>query len=262
MKKLLLTFFLIADVLWAADHTKEAPNQEVLKNIQEAAKEGKPQAQFELGCLLSSGEYLPRNAGEAFRLFLESAKQGYSKAQYKVGMAYFNGEGILKNQKEGLAWIYLSILDGTPLSICQSMEASVGPQTVESAKQRSKDLIALLPKEIIDFIKLKEKAPGGDPETQYKLGRYYENRKIEPMAFGEAALQLGGVGQIASDDNREAIKWITKASDQGYAPAQNELGNLYSMNKVHAEDDKEVHVLTLASGYKSNSINWLFSGGI
>jgi len=61
------------------------------------------------------------------------------------------------------------------------------------------------------------------------------------MSLGEAVLQLGGVGQNTSDDIREAIKWITKASDQGYAPAQNELGNLYSMNKVHAEDDKEIH---------------------
>lgn len=241
MKKTLLTFLLLIEISWATDHTKEAPTPEVLNNIQLSAKEGNPQAQFELGCILINGEYLPRNAAEAFRLFLESAKQGYAKAQYKVGICYFNGEGVLKDQKEGLAWVYLSILEGLPTSICESMESIVGSQSSESSKQRSKELIALLPKEVVEFINLKSKAPEGDPEIQYKLGLYYENRRVEPMSLGEAVLQIGGIDQRTHNDTQEAVKWISMAADQNYAPAQNELANLYSMNKVHPDDDKEVH---------------------
>jgi len=127
------------------------PSKEDLKKIQEAAYQHDAQAEFELGCLLSSGEYLPKNLSEAFNLFLKSAAQGLSKAQYKVGMAYFNGKGVSKDQREGLAWVYIAMMDGVPSSVCNSMELSMGSQATKEAKQRSKELIETLPKGPIAF---------------------------------------------------------------------------------------------------------------
>jgi TPR repeat protein len=227
-----------------------------MKNIQDAANEGKPQAEFELGCLLSSGEFIPKNGKEAFRLFLESAKQGYARAQYKLGVAYFNGEGVLKDQVEGLAWMNLSIVDGLPESLCQTMETIAGGEVSNKAKKRSQELLSTMPKEVIRFYSLKEKAPNGDAETQYQLGLYYNERKIEPMDLGEAVLQIGGVGDIKSEDIKEAVKWIRKAADLGYAPAQNELANLYEMNSVDNLDDKQRMRIADEKGRKNALIWW------
>ncbi len=124
----------------ASDHTKEAPSEEVIKNIRNAAKEGMPQAEFELGCLLSNGEFLPKDSREAFRLFLHAAKQGYSKAQYKVGIAYFNGDGVPKDQREGLAWVYLACMNGLVVNACASMEKTIGKDGSDRAKIRSQEL--------------------------------------------------------------------------------------------------------------------------
>jgi TPR repeat protein len=255
MKRLILILLLGVHISRASDHTKEAPSPEVLKNIQDAAKEGKPQSEFELGCLMSSGEYLPKNSSEAFKLFLASAQQGYAKAQYKVGVAYFNGEGVAKDQKEGLAWMYLSSMDGLPTSLVETMETTAGSELCGSAKKRSQALLMSMPKEVIRFCRLKEMAPDGNPETQYQLGLCYKSRKIEPMNLGEAVLQMGGVGNVSANDMKEAVRWIRTAAQQGYAPAQNELANLYEINRVDNLDDRARANIADVKGRK-NAIYW------
>ncbi len=230
MKKTLIALAFFARLTLAANFSEAPPSPEVIKNIQEAASQNHPQAEFELGCLLSNGEYLQKDLPEAFNLFLASATQGYPRAQYKVGMAYFNGKGVKKDQKEGLAWVYLAMMAGLPSSVCSSMELSLGNQTTKEAKQRSKELIETLPKDSIEFLSLKTRAPAGDPEVQFKLAMLYSKRKVEPFSLGAAVLQIGGYKDIEPDDVQEAVKWFTKAAEQGYSPAQNELGNWYEMN--------------------------------
>ena len=45
---------------------------------------------------------------------------------------------------------------------------------------------------------LVQKAEAGDAEAQYNLGQCYEN------------------GQVGIKDNKEAVKWYTKAAEQNY----------------------------------------------
>lgn len=256
MKRILFIFLLGTNFSWADDHTKEAPAPLVMKNIQDAAKEGEPQAEFELGCLLSSGEFIPKNSKEAFRLFLESAKKGYSKAQYKVAVAYFNGEGVAKDQVEGLAWMKLAVADGLSSSLLQSMEATAGTKVCDTAKKRSQEIIGKMPKEVIDFLNLKEKAQGGDPDIQYRLGLYYKNRKIEPMDLGEAVLQIAGIGDISNEDIKSAVSLFRKSADQGYAPAENELANMYEINRVDNLYDNKPHGHTADIKGRENALFW------
>lgn len=271
MKKQLIIIFLIARISLAADHTKEAPTPEVLMKIQDAAKAGNAQAEFELGCLLSTGEYVSQNTSEAFRLFLESAKQGYSNAQYKVGMAYFNGEGVPKDQKEGLAWMYLAIADGAPISVCQSMEGSLGKEASEAAKMRSQELISTLSNDAREFLNLKTKASDGDPETEYKLGLCYKKRKTETMFLSDSVRQVpvysddsfythvhreSDVYWISLNELKEAIKWITKAAEQGYAPAQNELGIAHAMGNITCIEHNDDTPGKYQEEQRCNAISW------
>jgi hypothetical protein len=57
-------------------------------------------------------------------------------------------------------------------------------------------------------------AEGGDPKAQNALGDMYITRRAR-------------LTQNNSDNNVEAAKWYRKAAEQGFAPAQANLGRLY-----------------------------------
>jgi len=92
-----------------------------------------------------------------------------------------------------------------------------------------------------------------DAQLNYQLGRAYLRAKNYQAAvdqFGKAAEQgyapaqnnLGlmytrGLG-VAKDD-AEAVSWYRKAAEQGYAPAQNYLGLMYQNGQGVAQDDAE-----------------------
>ncbi|HVZ79226.1 MAG TPA: tetratricopeptide repeat protein [bacterium] len=66
----------------------------------------------------------------------------------------------------------------------------------------------------LPFESAKFRAEKGDPDAEYQLGRYY----------------LGGYQEWEgyTDDNREkGLEWIKKAAQQGWGPAENELGSYF-----------------------------------
>lgn len=80
------------------------------------------------------------------------------------------------------------------------------------------------------YLKLKEMAPAGDPEAQYKLGGYYQygwagptNFKLAREWYGRAARQghadamlglavMDAQGQGAPVNNKSAFTWLTVAA--------------------------------------------------
>ena len=65
-----------------------------------------------------------------------------------------------------------------------------------------------------------QKAKEGDPIAQRNLGRAYDTEK----------------------DYKEAVKWYREAADQGYAPAQSDLGLMYESGLGVEKDYKEAVV--------------------
>ncbi|TSA36264.1 MAG: sel1 repeat family protein [Verrucomicrobiaceae bacterium] len=253
MKRILLLLLLTSPLAMSKDHTKEPLPADVLKNIQESAKKGDAKSEYELGSLLSTGEYLPKNISEAFKLLLHSAQQGYSKAEYKLGLAYFNGEGVSKDPVEGLAWMYLALADDLPDGVCKTMESAVDSAGKKKAKQRANEITEkTLPGDAKTFLLLKENAPKGDAETQYKLGMCYQNRKNEPMDVGEAIFQMTGTGVVDEDNIKKAVKWFKLSAEQGYAPAQKELGNAYESGQI---EDKG-NPVSISTNSKVNAMTW------
>ena len=68
---------------------------------------------------------------------------------------------------------------------------------------------------------LVKKAEAGDAKAQFDLGICYQN------------------GLVVTKDNKEALKWYTKAAERGFAEAQCMLGAWYQNGIVVAEDEKE-----------------------
>jgi hypothetical protein len=75
--------------------TLDMTDQAALEKTQQSAREGNPQAQFDLGMAhWQRGEYL-----QAFQWLKAAAGQGHREAEYKLGMAYLEGNGTEQNYR-------------------------------------------------------------------------------------------------------------------------------------------------------------------
>ena len=80
------------------------------------------------------------------------------------------------------------------------------------------------PKVISDsdnFEQLRKSAANGNAETQFKLGRIYDN------------------GEGVEEDNQKAVEWYRRAAEQGDANAQNNLGLMYYNGEGVKEDNQK-----------------------
>jgi TPR repeat protein len=92
-----------------------------------------------------------------------------------------------------------------------------------------------------------------DAQLNYQLGRAYvraknyqtaidQFRKAAEQGYAPAQYNLGvmytrDVG--VARDEAQAVAWYRKAAEQGYAPAQNDLGMMYQNGQGVAQDDAE-----------------------
>lgn len=75
--------------------TLDMADQAALEKTQQSAREGNPQAQFDLGWAhWQRGEYL-----QAFQWIKAAAAQGHREAEYRLGMAYLEGNGTVQNYR-------------------------------------------------------------------------------------------------------------------------------------------------------------------
>jgi hypothetical protein len=59
-------------------------------------------------------------------------------------------------------------------------------------------------------------------------------------------------GRGVAQDDKQAVSWYRKAAEQGYATAQNNLGNMYAQGKGVAQDYVQAHMwfnIASANGY-------------
>jgi TPR repeat protein len=72
------------------------------------------------------------------------------------------------------------------------------------------------------FADILKKAEQGDAEAQYQIGKRYS-----------------AIGQDVKQDFKEAVKWFSKAAEQGYADAQSILGFMYLFGVGVEQNSKE-----------------------
>ncbi len=64
-----------------------------------------PEAQFNLGRQLSSGESGSQDPARAVECFEKAALQGHLLAQYHLGLMYAQGKGVLRKEATALLWL-------------------------------------------------------------------------------------------------------------------------------------------------------------
>jgi TPR repeat protein len=115
--------FAFGGVLWLSPlaSTQQQPEQKVfdrfpantareLEQLREAAAQGEPDAQNDLGLLFRFGAAFYHRSGieqdktEAVKWFRLAAEQGLDRAEYNLALCYLSGDGVAKDPSEAFRW--------------------------------------------------------------------------------------------------------------------------------------------------------------
>ena len=111
--------------------------------------------------------------------------------------------------------------------------------------------------ETADFQKWKRLAEQGDANAQYNLGVLYDYRR-NTSDYRDGKLHVKGLPENENQSAETAMKWYRLAAEQGYAPAQNNLGRMYYEGQGVPEDNKTAlkwYRLAVEKGYAEAQYN-------
>jgi len=77
-----------------------------------AAEKGDAGAQHGLAVMYADGQGVPQDHKEAAKWYRKAAEQGYSDAQYNLGGAYLFGNGVKEDSSRAFAWLSISADNG------------------------------------------------------------------------------------------------------------------------------------------------------
>ena len=82
----------------------------------QAAEQGYPGAQFNMGNCYQLGEGVKENKSHAVYWYRQAAIQGDADSQYMLGLCYASGEGVNKNSAKAIEWFKKSSKQGHRLA--------------------------------------------------------------------------------------------------------------------------------------------------
>ena len=170
--------------------------EEAFQWVEELAKNGEMQAQYELGNYYNKGKGVAQDLTMAASWYQASAKQGYAPAQNNLGDCYKNGTGVEKDEVKAVA-LYIKAAEQGDAAAQNSLgncyENGIG---IEEDEKKA-------------FEWYEKAATQGYAIAQYNLGNYYEG------------------GWVVEQDKKKAIEWYEKSAKQTYVVAQKKLGDCY-----------------------------------
>lgn len=126
---------------------------------------------------------------------------------------------------------------------------------------------------------LRAKANQGDPAAQFQLGVAYDEgrgvakdqreavawyRKSSEQDYAAAQNSLGSMyqyGEGVLQDNSEAVRWYQKAADQGYGEGYTNLGYMYDTG-LGVKQDKTKAIILYQRGADTGSLNAMLNLGV
>lgn len=239
-----------------------------LQLVTEAAKEGLPMAQRELGRAYYMGDNVPLDYEKAF-YWLEKAAPHESDAMYVLAECYLNGTGTKKNVKKAIDWMQQAAEHGVPyaqLDLAYRYREGDGVAKNENTAFRwlqkaagqgiaeADNLLGIFywdgigVKEDADnaFVCFKKAAEQDYAWGYFNLGEYYQSvgnntqaiscfQKAADKGITDAFVELGYFEE--SRNKEKAFSWYKKAADAGLAEGQYNLGRCYEQGIGAAKDE-------------------------
>jgi TPR repeat protein len=235
------------------DFSSDGNDQDLLILL-EAAQQGHPGAQNDLGICYLHGEGVTKDDAKAVYWYRKAAEQGIDNAQFVMGFCCYHGIEMTVAPKKAVQWFTLAAEQNNTeafyyLGECFHNGFGVEKDTekaIEWYKKASDQghtdaagmLDILCPtKPTLSFIHMRvqpdeEAAECGNEHAQFILGNAYY--------YGETKDNDDFTG--IPKDRVQACLWYRQAAEQGYAPAQNNLGCCYYSGwGVTTDDEKAVY---------------------
>ena len=182
------------------------------------AEAGNAEAQGKLGIMYFWGRGTLRSESKAYRWSLQAAKQGEASGQQMMGYLYENGIFIPKNMRRAVDWYRKSSKQGNAAATASLAALYVYGQGVNQDVRHG-------------FRLAKKAAEENNSHAQYIVGHVYKTEY---------------------SDFRQAEIWFTKAAEQRYGEAANELGSIYFEGKLGLPNlEKAYHWFRIAEEYNS-----------
>lgn len=199
----------------------------------QAAEQGKPEAQTDLGIMYATGDGVSKDPTEAAKWFRKAAEQGFARAQNNLGVMYEGGNGVPQDNVEAVKWFRAAAEQGFARA-----QNNLATKYLDGAG---------VPKDPVEAVQwFRKSAEQGFPDGQYNLATMYINgdgtdkdpveavkwyKKAAEQGFARAQSSLAARyfnGEGVGRNLPEAITWFTKAAEQGLPEAQYNLGQMYN----------------------------------
>lgn len=172
-----------------------------LSELQEKARSGDHQNQYELGRLLIEGEQTKKNTEEGIKWLTLSAEQDNADALLLLGEQSVKGEGVPKDLKSAFTYYMRASKLEHP-----DANYKLGLFLIYNASKMNEGEALV-----------RKAATNNHANAQYELALLYLN-----------GVKSTNDGDSISADYQEAIRWFEKAASNGHLQSYNELGYLYA----------------------------------
>ncbi|MBF0124294.1 MAG: SEL1-like repeat protein [Magnetococcales bacterium] len=198
--------------------TPEQVRANQLKQIQEKADQGDPEAMLQLAHRYEVGQDLPANRSYAFDWIRRAAEKGSAEAYYRLGMAHKTGEGTAKNWDEALRWLQKAVAANYPqaqFEVAQALESGNGvTRNIDTA-------ITLY----------RSAATAGEPQAQYRVAQLFDQ----------------GAHGVQKDID-QAFGWYVKAAEHAIVPAQWRVAQMFELGQgTQADPNKALQFYRLVA---------------
>lgn len=192
--------------------TAERNGSSYVRDTYKKALDGDAEKQYSMGLEWSTGSFGEGDRCEALRWFYLAAKQGYADAKAKCHEIQMSIAVDQKAHRPAPDCIL-----PPRLTMTQEQLEYIDNIWKEWAKSETKSAITVkLLSRFNDGVEIYKQALKGDPECQVGMGNFY-------YSSGEGY------------DPSEALRWYYLAAKQGYAPAEDILGDAYSDGLYHVK---------------------------
>lgn len=203
-------------------------NSELLQSCRDMQSEPDAEADYIQGCACERKE----DYSAAIRWYTSAAEKHHIGAQLALGHLYENACDYI-NETEAVRWYRAAALQNDPrgqyeLGECYRIGIGVPITPSLAADWLNKSALQGY-RDALDSLYIL--AEENEPVAQYALGSYYYGRS-GPLAF-------------------ESVKWLTRAVDQGYTPAQYLLGRCFFFGEgTHVDRNQARQLLRMAAEQK------------
>ncbi len=223
-----------------------------IKWLSRASEQGVPSAQTALGVIFLTGQGGAADPHKAKEYFLAGANAGDSEAMFHLGQYFEQGCGGTSNLIEAVKWY-------NKWKFAQDDNSAGDDRYLMGFQLDNTNVVGVFNVPDVDMLAA---AKRGDKKAQYHWAQrlaYKTDNVQDTEEWSRKILKIPPKSQQLSDDLRSMVDWFRLSAEQGYAPAQYELGSIYAigLSRIQPKESEDQDDVQQRAKEKEEAIKWL-----